>query len=49
MCARFGRGTIDICLSEKGALAKKRLENTALKHTFQLYNTLSNSITHLRT
>jgi len=29
MCARHGRGT-EICLSEKGALAKKRLGNTAL-------------------
>jgi len=23
MCARHGRGAIEICLSEKGALAKK--------------------------
>ena len=28
MCARHGRGAIEICLSEKGALAKKRLGNT---------------------
>jgi len=26
MCARFGRGAIEICLSEKGALAKKGWE-----------------------
>jgi len=31
MCARDGRGAIEICLSEKGALAKKRLRNTYLK------------------
>ena len=30
MCARDGRGTIEICLSEKGALAKKRLGNTGV-------------------
>jgi len=30
MCARDGRGVIEICLSEKGALAKNRLGNTAL-------------------
>jgi len=30
MCARDSRGAIEICLSEKGALAKKRLRNTAL-------------------
>jgi len=30
MCARDGRGAIEICLSEKGALAKKRLRNTVL-------------------
>jgi len=29
-CARDGRGAIEICLSQKGALAKKRLGNTAL-------------------
>jgi len=28
-CARHGRGAIEICLSEKGALAKKRLRNTS--------------------
>jgi len=28
MCAKHGRGAIEICLSEKGALAKKRLGNT---------------------
>jgi len=27
-----GRGAIEICLSEKGALAKKRLGNTALHY-----------------
>jgi len=31
MCARHGGGAIEICLSEKGALAKKRLENTDLR------------------
>jgi len=30
MFARHGRGAIKICLSEKGALAKKRLGNTGL-------------------
>jgi len=30
MCARHGRGAIEICLLEKGALAKKRSGNTAL-------------------
>jgi len=30
MCARHGRGAIEICLSEKGALAKKILGNTGL-------------------
>ena len=32
MCVRHGRGAIDICLSEKGALATKRLGNTVLHH-----------------
>jgi len=32
MCAMDGRGAIEICLSEKGALAKKGLGNTALPH-----------------
>ena len=32
MCARDGRGGDKICLSEKGALAKKRLRNTGLEH-----------------
>jgi len=31
MCARHGRGAIEICLSEKGALAKKRLGNTGVR------------------
>ena len=31
MCARDGRKAIEIFLSEKGALAKKRLGNTALE------------------
>jgi len=31
MCARHGRGAIEIGLSEKGALAKKILGNTDLK------------------
>ena len=26
MCARFGKGAIELCLSEKGALAKKDWE-----------------------
>jgi len=30
MCARHGKGAIQICLSEKGALTKKRLGNTVL-------------------
>jgi len=30
MCARHGRGAIEICLSEKGALAKKILGNIGL-------------------
>ena len=30
MCAMDGRGAMQICLSEKGALAKKRLGNTDL-------------------
>jgi len=30
MCARHGRGVKEICLPEKGALAKKRVGNTAL-------------------
>jgi len=34
MCARHGRGAIEICLSEKGALAKKRLGNTGI-HCFK--------------
>jgi len=33
MCARDGRGAIEICLSEKGALAKKRLGNIDLHIT----------------
>jgi len=28
MCAPQGRGAIEICLPEKGALVKKRLGNT---------------------
>jgi len=32
ICARHGRGAIEICLSEKGALAKKRLGITALHY-----------------
>jgi len=28
MCARDGKGAIEICLSEKGILAKRRLGNT---------------------
>ena len=35
MCARHGRGAIEICLSEKGALAKKRLGKTALIDGFE--------------
>jgi len=33
MCARHGRGAIEICLSEKGALAKKRLGNTDIEQS----------------
>jgi len=33
MCARHGRGSIEICLSEKGALAKNRLGNTAVEQS----------------
>jgi len=33
MCARDGRGTIEVCFSEKGALAKKSLGNTDLHIT----------------
>jgi len=32
MCAKDGRGAIGICLSEKWALAKKRLGNTGLEY-----------------
>jgi len=31
MCARHCKGAIEICLSEKGTLAKKTLGNTDLK------------------
>jgi len=34
MCARHGRGTIEICLSEKWALATKRLKNTGVVNIF---------------
>ena len=34
MCARHGRGATEICLSEKGALAKTRLGNTVLDKYF---------------
>jgi len=30
MCAGNGRGSIEICLSEKAALAKQRLGNTVI-------------------
>jgi len=30
MCARHGRGVIEICLSEKGVQAKKRFGNTGV-------------------
>ena len=33
ICDRHGRGAIEICLSEKGVLAKNRLGNTALEGT----------------
>ena len=36
MCARHRRGAIEICLSEKGALAKKRLGKTVLSRQPQL-------------
>ena len=32
MCARYGKGAIEICLPEKGALAKKRLGNTDIEY-----------------
>jgi len=39
MCVRHGRGAIEICLSEKGALAKKRLGNTGLhERDFRQWN-----------
>jgi len=34
MCAKHGRGAIEICLSEKRALTKKRLGNTGLGFIF---------------
>jgi len=34
VCARHGREVVEICLSEKGALAKKRLGNTGVQNTF---------------
>ena len=34
MCAGHGRGAIEICLSEKGVLAKKRMGNTDLEQQF---------------
>jgi len=37
MCVTHGRGAIEICLSEKGALAKKRLGNTVLKRQNQCF------------
>jgi len=36
MCARHGRGAIEICLLEKGVLAKKRLGNTGLNCLMRL-------------
>jgi len=33
MCVRDGKRAIEICLSEKGALAKKRLGNTGIKRS----------------
>ena len=36
MCARHGRGATEICLSEKGALAKTRLGNTVLDQNISL-------------
>jgi len=38
MCARHGREAIEICLSEKEALAKKRLGNTGLQALHTLIN-----------
>ena len=38
MCARHGRGAIEICLSEKGALAKERLGSTAVKASGMNYD-----------
>ena len=36
MCARDGRGAIELCLSEKGALAKKKIG----KHCTMVFNEL---------
>jgi len=33
MCARHGRGAIEICLSEKGAIAKKDWETLLYSNT----------------
>jgi len=38
MCARHGKGAIEIGLSEKGALAKKRLGNTGIDFRAGLLN-----------
>jgi len=35
MCARDSSGAIEICLSEKGALAKKRLGKTGIYYTLR--------------
>ena len=35
MCARHGRAATEICLSEKGALAKKRLVTLVQRHVSQ--------------
>jgi len=37
ICARHGRGAIEICLSEKGALAKRDWEPLFYNETLQVY------------
>jgi len=44
ICARHERGAIEICLSEKGALAKKRLGNTGLNLSKKFRTILFSSI-----
>jgi len=48
MCARHGRGAIEICLSEKGALAKKDWE-TLLYSLFIFLSIVMTTIAHSTT